>query len=105
MKRLNGWKIRLISDSKEGYCWQDKKIIDIGLSASNPLILLLHEIAHIDNNPHRNKHNQKWFSDYLALMKKYMPNIDISKSDKIIQKTYGLCSNTLTKENKTKWKN
>ncbi len=90
MTRLKGWKIRLIPDSKEGYCWQERKIIDLGLSCPDFFGLLLHEVAHIDNNPHGNKHNQKWFDDYLALMRKYMPGIDINKSDKIIQEVYKL---------------
>jgi len=90
MKRLRGWTIRLKPDSTEGYCWEDKKIIDLGLSNPNPLKLLLHEIAHIGNCPHGNKHNQKWFNDLLELMNKYMPRMAISKSDKIIQKVYKL---------------
>ncbi len=90
MKRLKGWAIRLKPNSSEGYCWENQKIIDLGLKNSNPLRLLLHEIAHIGNNPHGNKHNQKWFNEYLKLMCKYMPNIEISKSDKIIQKVYKL---------------
>ena len=90
MKRLNGWKIRLKFNSTEGYCWQKLKIIDLGLKNPNPLRLLLHEIAHIGINPFSNKHNQKWFNEYLKLVKRYIPNIDISKSDKIIQKVYKL---------------
>jgi len=84
------WRVRLKPDSTEGYCWQEQKIIDVGLKNENPLRLLLHEIAHINNNPHGNKHNQKWFDDFLLLMKKYMPTMDISESDKIIQKVYKL---------------
>ncbi len=90
MKRLKGWPIRLIPDSSEGYCWKDRKIIDIGLKNDNPLRLLLHEVAHIGINPYSNKHTQKWFNEYLKLMHKYMPGIEISKSDKIIQKVYKL---------------
>lgn len=94
MKRLSGWKIRLKAKSTEGYCWQDSKTIDIGLLNSNPLRLLLHEVAHIGINPHGNKHTQKWFDEYNTLMMKYMPNIDISNSDKVIQETYNLeCAN------------
>lgn len=90
MEKLDGWTIHLKLKSKEGYCWQSKKIIDIGLLNSNPLRLLLHEIAHIGINPPGNKHTQKWFNDYISLMKKYMPKVDISKSDKIIKKVYKL---------------
>ena len=89
MNRLKGWTIRLVPNSSEGYCWQKQKIIDLGLEG-NPLSLLLHEVAHIGNNPHGNKHNQKWFDEYLALMQKYMPEIDIDESDKIIQRVYNL---------------
>lgn len=90
MKRLKGWTIRLRPESTEGYCWENRKIIDLGLSGSNPLSLLLHEIAHIGNNPHGNKHNQKWFNEYIKLMRKYMPGMDIDKSEKIIQKNWKL---------------
>ncbi len=89
MKKLKGWTIRL-TDRSEGYCWRKDKRIDLGLKNENPLRLLLHEVAHIDIYPQGNKHNQEWFDEYLALMRKYMPGIDISESDKIIQKTYGL---------------
>ena len=93
MKRLKGWKIRLVSNSREGYCWQEQKIIDLGLLCPDFLGLLLHEVAHIGINPHGNKHNQKWFNEYLALMRKYMPGIDIDKHDKIIQEVYKLKGN------------
>lgn len=94
MKRLKGWIICLKPKSSEGYCWQKQKKVDVGLNNSNPLRLLLHEIAHIGINPHGNKHTQEWFDEYLNLMRKYMPGIDISKSDKIIQKTYKLKNRT-----------
>lgn len=90
MKRLEGWEIRLKPNSTEGYCWQRQKTIDLGIANENPLRLLLHEIAHIDNDPHGNKHNQKWFDDFLGLMRKHMPGIEISESDKIIEKVYKL---------------
>ena len=90
MKRLNGWKINLKSNTGDGYCWKDKKIIDIGLDNENPLRLLLHETAHVGINPHGNKHTQEWFDEYNVLLKKYMPGTGISESDKIIQKTYNL---------------
>ncbi len=89
MRRLEGWTIRLIPNSSEGYCWESKKTIDLGLEG-NPLSLLLHEIAHIGINPYGNKHTQEWFNEYLTLMKKYMPGIDIDEHDKIIQKCYSL---------------
>ncbi len=88
--KFEGWMVRLNPNSKEGYCWQDGKIIDLGLKNSNPMRLLLHEIAHIGNNPHGNKHNQKWFNKFIKLMNKYMPGIGISKGDKIIQRVYKL---------------
>lgn len=95
MKRLKDWQIRLKPDSSEGYCWQQQKIIDLGLENPNPLRLLLHEVAHIDNDPHGNKHNQNWFNEYIKLMRKYMPTVDISESDKIIKETYELNEKTL----------
>ncbi len=96
IKKFDGWIIKLKPKSTEGYCWQKRKIIDWGLAGTNPFRLLLHEIAHIDINPPGNKHNQKWFDKYIALMKEYLPGIDISDSDKIIQKTYDLVGKCLT---------
>jgi len=91
MKRLKGWKINLLPYGVEGYCWKKEKVIDLGLKNSNPLRLLLHEIAHIGTgNSCGNQHTQDWFDEYIKLMKKYMPNIDIDEGDKIIQKVYNL---------------
>lgn len=90
------WIIRLIPESSEGYCWNELKTIDLGLKSSNPLRLLLHEIAHIGNNKTKNKHNKKWFNDYLGLMKKYLPGVKLSKSDKILQRTYNLYQRTIS---------
>ena len=90
MKRLKDWTIQLKPESTEGYCWEDKKVITLGLLNDNPLRLLLHEIAHIGINPHGNKHTQEWFNEYIKLMKRYMPGIDISESEKIIQKCWNL---------------
>lgn len=90
MEFLKDWTVQFISDSSEGYCWQKEKRIDIGLSNPNPLRLLLHEIAHVNNNFSNNKHNQKWFDDYKNLMKKYMPNTPMDKSDEIIKEVHKL---------------
>lgn len=90
MTRLKGWTICLKPERTEGYCWEDKKIIDLGLLNTNPLRLLLHEIAHIGINPFGNKHTQEWFDEYTALMKRYMPGVDIGESEKIIQRVYKL---------------
>ena len=98
MKQLKGWKIRLRPNSTEGYCWQKQKTIDLGIANENPLRLLLHETAHIDNDPHGNKHNQKWVDDFLNLIHEYMPGMDISKSDKIIEKVYGLKRKRVSKK-------
>jgi len=50
MNELNGWTVILKNESTEGFCWQREKVIDLGLLNSNPLRLLLHEVAHIDIN-------------------------------------------------------
>lgn len=98
MKRLTGWTIQLKPESTEGYCWEDTKTIDLGLLNSNPLRLLLHEIAHIGINPHGNKHTQEWFDEYTNLMEKYMPNIDIGSSDNVIKEVYKLKARTMVME-------
>ena len=85
-----GWTVNLISDSSEGYCWESRKRLDVGLANSNPSRLLLHEVAHIGNSLHGNKHNQEWFDTYLRLLRKHLPGVSISESDEIIVKTYEL---------------
>lgn len=91
MQRLRGWTINLKPNSHEGYCWQKQKVIDLGLSTENPLRLLLHEVAHIGVKPSGgNHHNQKWFNEFIALMDKYMPGVDIGEGNKIIQRCYKL---------------
>lgn len=90
MKRLNGWSIKLIPNTGDGYCWEDKKQIDIGLNNPNPLRLLLHEMAHIGINPFGNKHTQEWFNEYLALMDKYTPGVGLSEDDKQLRKLWKL---------------
>jgi len=95
MKKLKGWTIKFTHGS-EGYCWQKSKTITIGIDNPNIIRLLLHEIAHIGNNPHGNKHNQKWLNDYMKLHNKYFRKTSISKSDKIIKKVWELNGKTST---------
>jgi len=90
LKEYKNYNIKVNLNGKEGHCWCNEKIIEIGLLNENPLRLLLHEIAHIKTNAAKNKHNQQWFDVYKMLIAKIMPNTDISKSDNIIKKIYRL---------------
>lgn len=75
--RCRGWTLNLVVGSKEGYCWESRKRLDIGLANCNPLRLLLHEVAHIGSFSQGNRHNQKWCDIYKMLLKKYLPGIRI----------------------------
>lgn len=89
MRKLSGWKIEFV-DGSEGYCWRKEKRITIGVKNSNILRLILHEMAHIKSVGHGNQHTQSWFNEYLRLHHKFLRKTDISKSDKLIAKTYNL---------------
>ena len=87
MKKLRGWTVRFIPNSREGFCWRSKKVIDIGIDNNNIIRLLLHEIAHVNV---RGGHTQDWLDEYLRLCRKLLRNTVLSKSDNVIIKVYGL---------------
>ena len=76
------WSIRFVYGSDEGYCWKNRKIIDIGLNASNPKQLILHEIAHIDTCRFCNqKHNPAFWKNFRDLMRRFLFNEEICSSE------------------------
>jgi len=82
------WKLEWYKDSRvEGYCWPDRKIINIGPSAGNIKRLMIHEIAHIDTCLNKNnKHKKEFWQKYVKLLEKYLPSTKISKSEKYHKK-------------------
>jgi hypothetical protein len=77
------WTLNLIEHSSEGYCWKNTKIIDIGLKNENIKELILHEIAHIRTCRFCNqKHNPSFWKTFLDLMRRFLPNEELSNSCK-----------------------
>lgn len=73
-----GWKLNIIKNSKEGFCWHHKKTIDVGENNSNPKRLILHEISHIDTCRFcNNKHSIFFWKKYEDLMRKFLPLIEL----------------------------
>ena len=78
---IHGWKLILNEDKSEGYCWINKKNIDIGLNYENPKELLIHEIAHINICRFcNNKHTFDFWKTFLDYMRRFIPKEKISKN-------------------------
>ena len=78
---IHGWELRLKENSSDGYCWINKKIIDIGLNYENPKELLIHEIAHINTCRFcNNKHTFDFWKTFLDYMNRFLPKEKISKN-------------------------
>jgi len=72
----HGWVLNLIPNSSEGYCWRNRKRIDIGTNSKSIKSLLLHEIAHIDTCRFcNNKHFITFWRRYEDLMRRFLPSI------------------------------
>lgn len=89
----HGWKLEWYKDdSSEGYCWLNRKVINVGPSNSNVNRLILHEIAHIDTCLEDNcKHRIEFWNRYEKLLEEYMPGTPISEYDKIVKDMYARC--------------
>lgn len=98
--RIYNWKIRFIEGSHEGYCWKNKRIIDIGIKNKNIKQLILHEISHINTCRFCNqKHNKSFWKVFDNLMRRFLPNERISESDEYLRSIsnggfYKLCYET-----------
>lgn len=76
------WKLNFKKNNSEGYCWKNKKIINIGLNCKEPYELILHEIAHINSCRFCNqKHNYNFWRLFKDLMRRFLPNEQISKTE------------------------
>jgi len=78
-----GWTLEWYNkDSSEGFCWLERKVINVGPKAKSIKRLILHEIAHIDTCiGKRNKHGGEFWTRYEYLMDRYMPDVPLSESD------------------------
>jgi hypothetical protein len=77
------WKLNLVENSSEGYCWHHKKTIDIGALNKHPKELILHEVAHIDTCRFCNqKHNPQFWKRFDELMRKYSKEPESTTSKK-----------------------
>lgn len=86
------WKLRLISDSVEGYCWHKQKVIEIGMKSSKPKQLVLHEIAHIDTCRFcNNMHRIEFWIRYEDLMRRFLPDVSFQKRYNENIGHFGLC--------------
>ena len=81
---LHGWKLRLETDSSEGYCWKGQKIIDLGLNHNCPKELMLHEIAHISTCRFCNHgHNFTFWKTFDDLVRRFLSGHVETESSKL----------------------
>ena len=73
---IHGWKLELIKDSSEGYCWKNRKVITIGLNSKHIKSLILHEISHIRTCIFcNNRHSYSFWKEYRMLTKKFLGEV------------------------------
>jgi len=91
------WKVRFVEGSHDGYCWKRRKVVDVGTKNKNIKQLILHEIAHINTCRFCNqRHNMSFWKTFDELMRRFLPDEETSKSNKILRKYssggfYSLC--------------
>lgn len=92
IKDLNhrDWKLEWYGENScEGYCWLNRKIINIGPESENVKRLILHEIAHIDTClDENNKHELEFWKRYEELLNKYLSNASLSESEIYTKELY-----------------
>lgn len=70
-----GWKLKIVYNSSEGYCWKGRRVIDIGIDNRDCKNLLLHEISHIDTCRFcNNKHHIEFWRRYEDLIRRFLPD-------------------------------
>lgn len=95
--RESGWRF-YITESRLGYCHQDKKVITIPLSVLGQPVehvayMLAHEMAHAATESHHQSHGVEFLANFLAIAPKnlwhlepaYKPLAQARERDKIIQ--------------------
>jgi hypothetical protein len=93
------WKLRIVSNSSEGYCWHHNKTIDVGENARDTKQLTLHEFAHVSTNRFCNdKHSPAFWKEYEDLLRRFLPGSKLGKSELHLKQLsmtsrryYGLC--------------
>lgn len=77
---LEGWTVRP-KPGKEGYCWHDSKVLDVGVDSEDPAALLLHEVAHALNPGLVPPHDVLWFLTFVRLLCQYLDFTPPSRSE------------------------
>lgn len=86
------WKLEIVPNSHEGYCWRKQKKIQIGEKNKNPKRLVLHEISHIDTCRYfNNKHCRSFWIRYEELMRRFLPDILLEKRYHENVGIFGVC--------------
>ena len=74
---IHEWSLRWVPDSREGFCWLRRKVIDLGEDVYDKKHLLLHEIAHISTCRFCNaKHTKEFWKLYDDLRRRFLPGDD-----------------------------
>lgn len=95
--RDSGWRF-YVTESKLGYCHQDKKVITIPLSVLGQPVehvayMLAHEMAHAATESHHASHGVEFLANFLAIAPRnlwplepaYKPLAQARERDKIVQ--------------------
>lgn len=90
------WRLNLVQNSSEGYCWKSRKVIDVGAGSKDIKQLILHEAAHIKTCRFcNNKHTQEFWREFDRLMDRFLPGAEINESNKLHRKYMGKGFNRL----------
>lgn len=80
---LYNWDIKFIDNQQEGYCYKERKTIEIGLKNRNPKELILHELCHAYTSRFcNNKHDHAFLKELLLLRQKFLGKNFHSNYDK-----------------------
>ncbi len=87
---LYGWRLNIMPQATEGYCWKKSKALDVGLMCrGGPKELLIHEIAHIRTARfNNNKHTWDFWKMFVDYMYRFLPGQVISEGE-ILHMKYG----------------
>ena len=91
-----GWRLNLVPNSSEGYCWKSRKVIDAGMGSKNIKQLILHEASHIRTCRFcNNRHTQDFWWEFDRLMHRFLPGEPISESNRLHRQYVGKGFNRL----------
>lgn len=79
-----GWRLNIVPNSSEGYCWKARKVIDAGADSKDIKQLIIHEAAHIRTCRFcNNKHSQEFWREFDRLMLKFLPGVEMNESNRL----------------------